>query len=480
MSRLPVPVAGLAAGTALAIGFAVVAFSLPIDDFWLTLASGREIAAGADVARAIPLSWTPSVDGALNPQWGAQVLLGLPGWLPWALLLNAALIATGLLLTLERARRRAAPAAVAIAMLLGIAVLAPHLLARAQSFSIALFPAALLLLERGRGRLWLPLAYGALMAVWANLHGAFVIGQLAAAAAFAGALLERRPGMLLLALTFLVALVAPMLNPVGPALIVYAVNQPASDLIRLISVEWQPARPWIPVATPFWLLLVLVLAGRIARRGGARIGELLLLGVLAPLAIGGIRHIPWFVLAAVPLVADDVGAALAARPRLARAVGTLPGAFTGRRGAWLIGALAAAAVVVQLARPALPQGIGRLYPDEPVALVDRLAAELAPGSRTPVLNEQTWGGYLAYRLGARVSTAMDGRIEIRSRATWQAHFDLMHGDADPAAALADAGVDWALVGLDRTELVTALLSAGWLEVARDDQGVLLRDPDGAG
>ena len=36
-------------------------------------------------------------------------------------------------------------------MLLVLAALAPHVLARAQSFSLALFPAALLLLELGRG-----------------------------------------------------------------------------------------------------------------------------------------------------------------------------------------------------------------------------------------------------------------------------------------------------------------------------------------
>ncbi|MBA2264357.1 MAG: hypothetical protein H0W10_06830 [Chloroflexi bacterium] len=135
------------------------------------------------------------------------------------------------------------------------------------------------------------------------------------------------------------------------------------------------------------------------------------------------------------------------------------------------------AVLVQLIRPALPQAFGRLTPDEPIALVDRLAAELpADGCCARVLNEQVWGGYLAYRLSDRVRTAMDGRLEIRSGETWSEYFDLLHGEGDPARQLGEAGVEWALVGADRNQLLAALDAAGWQVVERSPHGVLLRAP----
>ncbi len=76
MSRRRAPIASLVAIVAIGMGFVMAALSLPIDDFWLTIASGRAIAAGADLTRAVDFSWTAQVPDALNPQWGAQILMG--------------------------------------------------------------------------------------------------------------------------------------------------------------------------------------------------------------------------------------------------------------------------------------------------------------------------------------------------------------------------------------------------------------------
>ncbi|HTE65361.1 MAG TPA: hypothetical protein VK736_03780, partial [Candidatus Binatia bacterium] len=253
-------VATAAAWSALSLGALVAALSLPIDDFWLSLASARAIVSGADPGRAIDLTWTPMLPGAINPQWGAQLVLGAPGSLGWALAVNAALIVTGLGLTAVRARRRASAIATAVALLLVIGVVAPHLLARAQSFSIALLPALLLLLDRRPAPAWLPLVVALLMAAWANLHGAFVIGQLAVGAMLVAELVawrrhdpDARPGTLVLAAA--AALLAPLANPAGLQLLVYAYAQPGLEVVRSISIEWQPSWPWIPVASLAWVLL---------------------------------------------------------------------------------------------------------------------------------------------------------------------------------------------------------------------------------
>ncbi|HET6381267.1 MAG TPA: hypothetical protein VFH63_09620 [candidate division Zixibacteria bacterium] len=470
-------VATATAWAAGAMGLAVAAFSLPIDDFWLSLASARAIQEGARPDRAIDLTWTPMLPDALNPQWGAQLILGAPGSTWGALAINGLLIGAGLLLTAVRTRLTASAAATGAAMFLAVAVVAPHLLARAQSFSIALLPLALLLLERAGRAPWLPLAYGALVAVWANLHGAFVIGQAAAVAWLAGSIWEalRHGGWRATAVpaaTALAAAVAPILNPVGLDLLAYAYAQPGLEVVRAISVEWQPSWPWIPVATLFWAYLGLVVAGRILRRGGAEPWQLLLAAFLAVLAIGSIRHIPWFVLAAGPMLARDVDALLQARPRLAASVGSV----RPTRAAVQLALAALLMVAVQPVRTALPQNVGRVTPDAPVALAERLAHELAGDSLQParVLNEQVWGGYLDYRLGDQIETAMDGRLEIRSAETWSRYFSLLQGQDHPAERLAAEGVEWVAVRPERSALIGELRRSGWSVVFEDEGSMLLR------
>jgi hypothetical protein len=474
-------VATAAAWSAVALGFVVAAFSLPIDDFWLSLRSADAIRAGADSARAIDLTWTPMLPAAINPQWAAQLVLGAPGGLGWALAVNAGLIAAGLGLTLARVRRRAGPVATAIAMLVVIGVLAPHLLARAQSFSILLLPALLLLLDRRPAPPWLPLAVAALMVAWANLHGAFVIGQLAVAVslvvelwAWRRAESAARPVTLVLATA--AALLAPLVNPAGVDLIRYAYAQPGLDVVRSISVEWQPAWPWVPVATLVWILLALLVAGRIARRGGITLRDGLLGLGLAVLALTSIRNIPWLVLAMAPLLAEDVEVTLRARSRLATAIGEIRGPL-GRPGAWIV-LLAAAvlAVAFQPLRPILPEPVARLTPDAPVQIADLLDARLPRGEEARVLNEQVWGGYLAWRLGDQIETAMDGRLEIRDRDTWVGYFALLRGEDDPAATLASEGVTWAAVRSSREELIGKLRLAGWQVILTAPEGLLLSAP----
>jgi hypothetical protein len=71
---------------------------------------------------------------------------------------------------------------------------------------------------------------------------------------------------------------------------------------------------------------------------------------------------------------------------------------------------------------------------------------------------------------------MDGRLEIRDRATWVAYFSLMNGRDDPASTLAAADVRWAAVGDRREALTASLLAAGWRIELDAPDGLLLHRP----
>jgi hypothetical protein len=231
------------------------------------------------------------------------------------------------------------------------------------------------------------------------------------------------------------------------------------------------------VAAIFWAYLLLLVVARVARRGGLELGEGLLVIGLGLFAAYSLRQIPWFLLATAPLLAEDLDALFVARPRVGRAVGQVAGPLGDGRAPIVLALAVAAVVVLQPIRPALPEAIGRVTLNEPVEIADRLARVLPADARKLILNEQVWGGYLSYRLGGRVQTAMDGRLEIRDRATWAWYFGLMHGDGDPAAELDARGVNWAALSPERQSLRSKLLDAGWqIEIERPD-GVLLHLAD---
>ena len=216
-----------------------------------------------------------------------------------------------------------------------------------------------------------------------------------------------------------------------------------------------------------------MLAGR-PWRHDRRPGELMVLGATFILGLMAIRSIPWFVLAATPLLAQQIGRWLEQLGPMSRAVGRL--AVPRSRALAIAITLALAAVLLQLVRPGLPDAVARLTPTMPVALVDELDRRLPAGSsREPILNEQGWGGYIAHRLGDRVATYVDGRLETPTLETWNSYLRLTGADPEAAGSLAETGVRWAIIG-QRSPLQAALESEGWDVVLDTARGVLLKSP----
>jgi hypothetical protein len=266
-------------------------------DAWLALAAGREI---GDHGLAGHETWTVWAQGArwIDQQWLGQLVLyrlDALGGLRLVLAVHALLTAGGYALAVALARRRGASQ-------LQVLVLLPLCLwlfifgswqVRTQSFSYLLFCAVFWLLAT-RPLSWRLVALLAgLLALWANLHGAVVLG--AALVALRGLVeLGRRR---LAGLALVVLLLALLASPYGLELISYYRSTLLNPAFGALVNEWQP--PALGVQTvPFYSLLAI--AAAVWRRLDRF--ELLALAATGLAGLHSQRNIVWFAFAALILL----------------------------------------------------------------------------------------------------------------------------------------------------------------------------------
>ena len=178
-----------------------------------------------------------------------------------------------------------------------------HWSPRPQAFSMLFLAIALVVAVSGR-IWWLPL----LFFIWANCHGAVVLGLLVIAAAFAAMSLDDARQWRRYAVVFVVCVAVTTLTPLG---IGFWSEIPRSlDRIRQYPIEeWRaPGLLEWPMAT-FWIVAASVCIGVVVRWRTLLLPEhqqtrILCASALAllPLAATGIRNVSLFVMVAAPAV----------------------------------------------------------------------------------------------------------------------------------------------------------------------------------
>src|SRR5918998_1586677 len=244
---------------------------------------GELIVAERAVPRTDGLAWTTVGQPWLDQNWGAQVaLFGIwrLGGFPLLTVASAlcTVVAWGLVAAAGR-RRTANLRLIAGAVLAGHLAAAAGFSPRPQMFSLVLFAAELYLLEVARTRPRAALAIPLLMVLWANLHGAFVIG------------------VALLVVTA-ASVAALLVNPWGARVLGYALSFPANPTVTGIVSEWGPATlRQLAGALSLAAIGVLVVALVRAPDPERAPEQLLRMALLAGLALWAVRAGAWFGLA---------------------------------------------------------------------------------------------------------------------------------------------------------------------------------------
>jgi hypothetical protein len=289
------------------------------DTYW-------HLRAGADFWRTyeVPLVETYSYTAAgrfwPNHEWLWQALsyaLYRAGGMP--LLTGVAALVVTAAFALSYRLTVGAPTTRFVLMVLGVPLAACVWALRPQIVSLALLAALVTLIARERWR-WLP----ALFVVWANVHGAVVLGVAVLGATAVAALLrarsgdarDRRRAWILAGLTPVCA-AATLLTPLGPRLWTFVAESMGRSHTTLI-VEWMPAYPTGPVEIGFWVLAVafaLLLARRWRRlETWSDVALVAAAVVVLPLAIRAVRNVPPFLLLVIPAASRLLGPDVHLRP----------------------------------------------------------------------------------------------------------------------------------------------------------------------
>jgi hypothetical protein len=275
---------------------------------------------------------------------------------------------------------------------------------RAQMITFALTCLELYWLQgylsgRSRALQFFPLV----MALWANLHGGWVIGFVWLGVALVAELVgwawepanpAHRAHVRLLAIVTAASAVAVLATPHGFNLYLYPFQTVASMAQERLIVEWFSPDFHQPYLHPFEAMVLLLMVGFALKR--PTLYDLLLSLVAVALALQSVRNIALFIAATTPVLINTYSEAW---KEISKARGWklhLPSqpVFAVVTAVALI--VIALATVAHIATETSPSHQSMLTDTTyPVGAADWLAAHPDVGTR--MYNQYGWGGYLAYR-----------------------------------------------------------------------------------
>jgi hypothetical protein len=384
-------------------------------------ALGEHMLATGRVLRADVFSHTAFGRSFVAKDWLAQVLMALAGRVAglYGLCVLAALVIASTYALLQRQLIREGGgvlAATALALLAAWAGVI-HWLARPHVITLLLallWNGALRRFERDLRVGPLAAALAVLMLLWANLHGAFLMGFAILGAYWLGALLEwrwlrdtagrgtARRKLVALSLVGLLSLAASGINPNGFKLHQHNIRFLGSDYMMGLLKEHRPPDFLSPdfLGCLGWLVIMAVAV--IAGWRRLRASSVLLLLSWTYFGLRSARNLPLLAILSAPIVADAV--ASLSRNRLRALAGRL-GVLQEHCRGWPVVVVATLAFVVLVPHPtAMPRD------HWPLAAVDFIRAN-PDRFRGRMMNDHFWGGYLMKALPDHM-VFVDARVDF--------------------------------------------------------------------
>jgi len=387
--------------------------------------------------------------------------------------------------------RGVGPVLSAILVALAALTSAPIWGARPLMFSILFAAIYLLILELHRmGRRRYILILPPLMILWVNLHGAYILGLAILTIYILGPLIEglvrwqghRVPVYSLIVIAAL-CLAATLINPNTYRILAYPFQIVTSQAMRAYVSEWPSPdfhRPqYLPLAISFLLLLSsLGLSRPVTLRRQAT--DLLLILFFGFLALQSRRHIPFFALAATPILGqllESLRQDFTSTPLYLRLKGLMgqvnrevsTTALT-QAVNWLMVGTILASVLWGLSSAVSSEANGvaqrRYFPADAVDYIER------EGIKGRLYNSYNWGGYLILRLYPSQKVFIDSRADVYGDAFINEYVEAYFVRPGWRQVLDNYKIEYVLIeeGSPLANLLTA--SGDWLTLYSDPVAAL--------
>lgn len=457
--------------------FAMAARPVTDPDVWWHLRTGQLALQTHHVFHTDPYSFTRAGQVWINHEWLSEILMfgiyrsfGYGG----LIVLFAALTAVAFFIVFLRCEGR--PYLAALLTAWGAAASASTWGVRPQMLSLLLTSIFLLLLERSiqRPRLlwWLP----PLTILWANLHAGYALGIGFIALFLTGAILDVLFGsanwravskhVQQLALVLLVSVAVVPLNPNGIRMYAYPWQTLSSRAMQLYIQEWASPNFHQNLYLPFLLLILILIAAVAFSAKRLRPLDLLLLAVTLYASLRSVRHIPIFVLVAVPILSRLVYPLFQRRDLSAAQEKPATDKLT------LNGILILSMLLFTIWRVGFlvnrqPQLEAKSFPTNAVAF---LAANHPPA---PLFNHYNWGGYLIWKLYPQYRVYVDGRADVYGDEFLNQLADMYYIRNQWKEVFLDIHACTVMLPPDAPLLVALRGQSDWKSVYVDKQAVIL-------
>jgi hypothetical protein len=463
--------------------FTMAARSVTDPDVWWHLRTGQLILETHKVPHADPYSFTKFGKDWVDHEWLSQVMLystyRLAGW---AGLMTEFAVIIAAAFTLVFLRSPGRPFVAGAVTAWGATAAALSFGVRPQMLSLLLASIFLFILDRSHSRpvllWWTP----PLMLLWANLHAGYALGIALLMLYAIGNALDLAFGQSGLPApaawfrhvgsTIVICVAVVSLNPYGTRLYWYPLETLRSGAMLANIAEWLSPNFHQAKNLPALLMILAVLFLPALSPKKLRPRELLLLAVTLYAGLRSVRHLPIFVLVAVPIISRMIQGWLEESEKAAifssRSSGSLGRKKLAINGIFLAGIVIFTAARLHYVFVHQPQAEAREFPEAAASFISKTQP---PG---PLLNHYNWGGYFIWKLYPQYQVFIDGRADV-------------YGDAfmnDFAASYYLRGRAWQSP-LDRWDIRTVVLppdsplvialqyTEGWRTVFADSQAVVV-------
>jgi hypothetical protein len=402
--------------------FIMAARSVRDPDLWWHLRTGQYILETHHIPHGDVFSFTRAGEPWITHEWLTELLLfmvfraaGFGG----LIFIFGVIIAAAFVITYFRSAGR--PYLAGSFVLLGVLATISNWGVRPQMISMLLVAIVLLLLERAersgqtRDLWWLV----PLMLLWVNVHAGYAVGFALMLLTFLGWLAEccflplRRqqlaPKLRSLGAVIVACAVVVPLNPDGLKLFQYPLETLRSRTMQLYIVEWASPNFHEGNMKPLLVLMLFAFMTLTVWPKALRMAPVFLLLGTTFAALISVRHVPLFVLVAVPMICE----CLYGQPRTGKFLAALSGqeSYPGlRKAAFNAILIAAMACFVGIRfRYVIQQQPAMEAKYFPASAVKFIESSHPPA---PIFNYYDWGGYFIWNLYPRYRVFIDGRADV--------------------------------------------------------------------